>query len=64
MALDVDATLEHVQDPQGTVKVQVSSRLTSAQIRLCLTGSLFKGVNTSKLQIIVHFISKCWISVF
>lgn len=24
VALDIDATLEHVQDPQNTVKVQVS----------------------------------------
>lgn len=24
LALDIDATLEHVQDPQNTVKVQVS----------------------------------------
>ena len=30
MALDIDATLEHVQDPQNSVKVQVS--LMSSQI--------------------------------
>lgn len=53
VALDIDATLEHVQDPQGTVKVQVSSRLTQMPTRLCLRGGLHKDANTSKLQIIV-----------
>lgn len=40
VALDVDATLEHVQDPQGTVKVQVSSRLAQIQTRFCFGGNL------------------------
>lgn len=57
VALDIDATLEHVQDPQGTVKVQVSSRLMQMPRRLCLTGGLLKDANTSKLQIIVCFIN-------
>lgn len=64
VALDIDATLEHVQDPQGTVKVQVSSRLTQMPTRLCLRGGLHKDANTSKLQIIVCFInsvSEFWI---
>lgn len=57
MALDVDATLEHVQDPQGTVKVQVRSHLTEMETRLCLGGSFFKDVNTFRLQIMIHLIS-------
>jgi len=44
VALDIDATLEHVQDPQGTVKVQVSSHLPETQMGLCLTGSLFHRI--------------------
>lgn len=55
VALDVDATLEHVQDPQGTVKVQVSSRLTIAD-KILFWGEFSWGhedVNTSWLQTVV-----------
>lgn len=32
LALDIDATLEHVQDPQKTVKVQVSWTLSPSRV--------------------------------
>lgn len=45
----MDATLEHVQDPQGTVKVQVSSRLTKLQARFCFGGSFHEDMRMSIL---------------
>lgn len=43
LALDIDATLEHVQDPQNTVKVQVSggTRPALGPVAAALVTSFF-----------------------
>ncbi|KAK2520178.1 Ints4 [Columba guinea] len=51
VALDVDATLEHVQDPQGTVKVQHRSSVEPCQIevRLLLAYNSNKSKASAKV---------------
>lgn len=52
VALDIDATLEHVQDPQNSVKVQVSVIYNQPVSQVVVSSSSLTKSLTSCLQVL------------